>query len=102
MSNNRSFGQKLIPIPVNEDFERELIAGLKQLGCTNRSQFIRDTIVEKLARSGVAIPPEFALPPHRIGKKRADLEKFRYPDHKSSAFSLNDKKASKKSARKSS
>ncbi|HEU6447792.1 MAG TPA: hypothetical protein VFV23_05070 [Verrucomicrobiae bacterium] len=84
---------------MNEDFERELIAGLKQLGCTNRSQFIRDAIVEKLARSGVAIPPEFALPPHRIGKKRNEPQKVRYPAHKSSAFALNEKKASKKSRR---
>jgi len=102
MSNNRSkpSAQKLIPIPVNENFERELIAGLKQLRVVNRSQFIRDAILEKLARAGIAIPAEFALPPYRTGKK-TEPRKFRYPAHKPSAFALNEKKTAKKSGRKS-
>ena len=97
MANNRSFGQKLIPIPVNENFEREMEAGLSQLGCRNRSQFIRDAIIEKLARAGISIPPELALPPRRHGK--AQEAKNRYPVHRPSGYALNEK-PEKKSGRK--
>src|ERR1039458_9629334 len=66
MPNQRAPGQKLLPIAVDEKFLRELDAGLAQAGYRNRSQFIRDAIIEKLLRADISLPKELALPPHRI------------------------------------
>jgi hypothetical protein len=93
--NKRAPGQKLLPIAVDEKFLRELDAGLAQAGYRNRSQFIRDAIVEKLKRAGVSLPKELAMPPHRTGKA-TDVPKFRYPAHKPSGFELNERAAPKK------
>jgi Ribbon-helix-helix protein, copG family len=102
MLNQRAPGQKLLPIAVDEKFLRELDAGLTQAGYRNRSQFIRDAIIEKLIRLGVSLPKELALPPHRIGKGGGGPRKIRYPGHRSSEYSLNEKSDSpKKAARKS-
>ena len=68
MANERGSGQKLIPVPANEKFIRELNDGFRQAGYSNRSQFIRDAIVEKLGRMGIEVTPEFAVAPDRIGK----------------------------------
>jgi Arc/MetJ-type ribon-helix-helix transcriptional regulator len=92
--NQRAAGQKLLPIAVDEKFLRELDAGLARAGYRNRSQFIRDAIVEKLTRAGIAMPRELALPPHRIG--RSMKAPYPYPAHRASAFALNEKAASKK------
>lgn len=92
--NQRAAGQKLLPIAVDEKFLRELDAGLARAGYRNRSQFIRDAIVEKLTRAGIAMPKELALPPHRIGKGATPAH--RYPAHRAAAFALNEKAASKK------
>ena len=92
--NQRAAGQKLLPIAVDEKFLRELDAGLARAGYRNRSQFIRDAIVEKLTRAGIAMPKELALPPHRIG--RSLKAPFSYPAPRTSAFALNEKAASKK------
>ena len=94
VSNQRAAGQKLLPIAVDEKFLCELDAGLTRAGYRNRSQFIRDAIVEKLTRAGIALPKELALPPHRIGK--GIKTSLRYPAHRTSAFALNEKSASKK------
>ena len=101
MLNQRAPGQKLLPIAVDEKFLRELDAGLTQAGYRNRSQFIRDAIIEKLIRVGVPLPKELALPPHRIGKGGGP-RKIRYPSHRSSEYALNEKTDSpKRAARKS-
>ena len=92
--NQRAAGQKLLPIAVDEKFLRELDAGLAQAGYRNRSQFIRDAIVEKLIRAGVTVPKELALPPHRIGKSTE--AKSRYPAHRPSRFELNERAETKK------
>lgn len=96
--NQRAPGQKLLPIAVDEKFLRELDAGLSKAGYHNRSQFIRDAIVEKLTRAGVSLPKELALPPHRLGKGGDAPRKFYYPAHRPSALALNEKADSKKSA----
>ena len=96
--NQRAPGQKLLPIAVDEKFLRELDAGLAQAGYRNRSQFIRDAIVEKLIRAGVSLPKELALPPHRLGKGGDAPRKFYYPAHRPSVLELNEKADSKKSA----
>jgi len=94
--NQRAPGQKLLPIAVDEKFLRELDAGLARAGYRNRSQFIRDAIVEKLKRAGVSMPKELAMPPHRIAKTAAVPPKFRYPAHKPSGFELNERAEPKK------
>ncbi|MEI8288793.1 MAG: ribbon-helix-helix domain-containing protein [Verrucomicrobiota bacterium] len=68
MANERGAGQKLIPIPASEDFIKELNSGFKKAGYDNRSQFIRDAILEKLARLGIDVPEKLALAPDRLGK----------------------------------
>jgi Arc/MetJ-type ribon-helix-helix transcriptional regulator len=92
--NQRAEGQKLLPIAVDEKFLRELDAGLAQAGYRNRSQFVRDAIVEKLTRAGIAVPKELALPPHRIGKSTET--KPHYPTYRPSKFELNERAESKK------
>jgi Arc/MetJ-type ribon-helix-helix transcriptional regulator len=92
--NQRTAGQKLLPIAVDEKFLRELDAGLAHAGYRNRSQFVRDAIVEKLTRAGIAVSKELALPPQRIGKSMK--AQYLYPAHRTSAFALNEKAASKK------
>src|SRR5258708_6825346 len=59
--NQRAKGQKLLPIAVDEKFIEELDAGLARAGYRNRSQFIRDAIVEKLKRACIVMPKELAL-----------------------------------------
>lgn len=95
MSNQRAPGQKLLPIAVDETFLRELDAGMAQAGYRNRSQFIRDAIVEKLLRGGISLPMELALPPQRIKKGAAPATKFRYPPPQASSYALNEKPVTK-------
>jgi hypothetical protein len=96
MPNQRAPGQKLLPIAVDEKFLRELDAGLVSAGYRNRSQFIRDAIIEKLLRANISLPKDLALPPHRIGKGRGASVKGRYPAHRPSDYALNEKAPSKK------
>jgi Arc/MetJ-type ribon-helix-helix transcriptional regulator len=87
--NQRAPGQKLMPIPVDEQFLRELDAGLTRAGYRNRSQFVRDAILEKLKRAGISLPTDLALPPQRTGK--GILAKIHYPEHKPSGNELNER-----------
>jgi hypothetical protein len=96
MPNQRAPGQKLLPIAVDEKFLRELDAGLGPAGYRNRSQFIRDAIVEKLLRADISLSRELALPPHRFGKGQGIAAKNRYPAHRPSEFALNEKADAKK------
>lgn len=68
MANERAEGQKLIPVPASDDFIEELNKGFKLAGYSNRSQFIRDAIIEKLKGLGVKVPPALANPPDRLRK----------------------------------
>ncbi|GEM_PF-2093535 len=88
--NKRAPGQKLMPVPVDDQFLEELHAGMKRTGYQNRSQFVRDAIVEKLKRAGVIIPPELAVPPQRFYKGAP--AKIVYPAHKPSGYELNERK----------
>ena len=98
MPNQRAPGQKLLPIAVDEKFLRELDAGLGLAGYRNRSQFIRDAIIEKLLRANISLSKELALPPHRIGKGGGVSSQSRYPVHRPSGYALNEKAGSKKGA----
>jgi hypothetical protein len=64
----RSPGQKLIPVPASDQFILRLKTGIKKAGFTNRSQFIRDAVVEKLERHGIKVPASMASPPQRAGR----------------------------------
>lgn len=89
-----------MPIAVDEKFIRELDAGLTRAGYHNRSQFIRDAIVEKLKRAGVAMPPELAMPPNRMRKSGDAPAKIHYPAHKPSGYELNERASKKRSGAK--
>lgn len=80
-----------MPIPVDEQFLRELDAGLGRAGYQNRSQFVRDAIVEKLKRAGVIIPKELAMAPNRL-KAASPPAKVHYPVHKPAGYELNERK----------
>ena len=69
MPNQRAPGQKLLPIAVDEKFLRELDAGLGPAGYRNRSQFIRDAIIEKLLRADIPFPRNWLC--RRIELERA-------------------------------
>ncbi len=49
-------------------FAEEVAEALKVLGYGNRSDFIRDAIVEKLRREGYEVDAAIAAAPSRIGK----------------------------------
>ena len=53
---------------MNQDFVKAVNEGLKVIGHGNRSQFIRDAIIEKLARQGICIPENLASGNPRFGK----------------------------------
>lgn len=67
-SSTRSPGQKLIPVPVGDEFIGKVDQGLQKLGYGNRAQFIRDAIFEKLKQSGRQLHPGLAQAPSRLGK----------------------------------
>lgn len=84
MPNQRGSHQKLIPVFVTEDFLHLLEREIRLRGFNNRSEFIRQAIVEKLERLGVKVPAGMGSPPARFGKTH-------YPDPSSAATaSLND------------
>lgn len=69
MSNRRAPGQKLINFPAKEEFIAFVDSILPQLGYTERAQFVRDAMVEKI-EAAIKRPVDrvLALPPGRIGK----------------------------------
>lgn len=85
-----------MPVPVDEQFLKELHAGMGRAGYRNRSQFVRDAIVEKLKRAGVTIPRELSVPPTRVGKLLGSSAKVHYPSHQPSGYELNERAGSKK------
>jgi Arc/MetJ-type ribon-helix-helix transcriptional regulator len=68
MPGQRSPGQKLINLSAKESFIDFVDSKLGRLGYTDRSQFIRDSIREKIAHTlKIDVPEEMALPPSRRG-----------------------------------
>lgn len=67
MPSKRAPNQKLIAFPVDAEFERSLEKCLQACGITNKSQFIRDAIYEKLSRLGMEVPAALKEPPVRFG-----------------------------------
>jgi hypothetical protein len=70
MANQRAKDQKLLPIAAKQQFIAEMDAGLEQIGCANRSQFIRDAILEKLSRADIHIPRALAAAPGRTNSAK--------------------------------
>src|SRR6267154_2413109 len=64
----RALGQKLIPVPMSEQFIGHINAAVKRLNYGDRSKLIRDAIVEKLNREGIETPESLAAAPVRVGK----------------------------------
>jgi Arc/MetJ-type ribon-helix-helix transcriptional regulator len=91
--NQRAEGQKLIPIPMKEDFIAQIDSAYARMGYSNRSEFIRSAILEKLERGGFRLPAGIALAPDRLGKGGAP-KVTRYPAPNPSAFGVNDQPAS--------
>jgi hypothetical protein len=75
MPNQRAKDQQLLPFAAKRQFVDEFDAGLVQIGCSNRSQFIRDAICEKLARENIHIPKQLASAPGRtVNSKTASAK----------------------------
>jgi hypothetical protein len=91
MPNQRAKGQKLLTLPASEQFIRDIDSNLLVTGYSNRSQFIRDAIIEKLLLSGIKLPKELALSPSRP-KGGA----VKYSEHRPSSYVMNEKASSKK------
>ena len=60
--------QVLVPVPMKPEFIKELSDALGRLGYSNRADFIRDAVLEKLEREGEKIPASIAAAPVRTGK----------------------------------
>ena len=65
MPNKRAAGQKLLTLPASVEFIRAIDNNLATCGYSNRSQFIRDAIIEKLERGGGRFQKSLGLPPPR-------------------------------------
>ena len=57
---------ELIPVPVSRQFAEKLAIELPRLGYSNRSEFIREAIVEKLQKAGIKVPLEYWTAPTRM------------------------------------
>lgn len=68
MPGKRAFGQKLVPVPMRKEFIDHINAAVEKLNYGDRSKLIRDAIVEKLDREGIATPTSLASAPVRVGK----------------------------------
>ena len=77
----------MLTLPASEDFIDGMDRSLGAAGYSNRSQFIRDAIIEKLQRAGIKVPREAALAPGRVPEK--------YPDHVPSSLVLSEESSSK-------
>jgi hypothetical protein len=64
----RSAGQKLISIPVSDDFMYAVDEGLPKVGFASRSEMIRMAIIKLYEANGIKIDPSLAMPPSRVGK----------------------------------
>lgn len=62
---------ELINVPLSRAFAAELATVLPRLGYSNRSDFIRQAIIEKLRRDGIDVPASYAAAPSRM-KARID------------------------------
>ena len=64
----RSPGQKLINIPMGEEFIRVINEAVVKFNYADRAKLIREAIAEKLKRLGMDVPSHSLAIPTRIGK----------------------------------
>lgn len=64
----RSVGQKLVAVPMNEDFITLINDAVVRFNYSDRAKLIREAITEKLERLGLKVPKELIVTPSRIGK----------------------------------
>jgi len=63
--------QKLVAISMHEKFIETIDAALPSMGYSNRSNFIRAAIVEKLHAAGIKAPLALSLAPSRRQRRRS-------------------------------
>lgn len=61
MSNKRGADQRLLTVPAKANFLDGLDRALPKCGYSNRSQFVRDAIREKLQKEGIRVPKALTL-----------------------------------------
>jgi hypothetical protein len=83
MSNQRSAGQVLVNLWLNEEFLDEISRGMRVARCSERAKFIREAVYEKLERLGMSIPAEIMMAPPRGRRPRvttgSQLGQLGYP-----------------------
>jgi len=68
MPNQRAAGQKQVIVVMKGDFLRLIDENLEAMGFSDRSQFIRKAVLERLRREGYAVAEDLATAPSRAGK----------------------------------
>lgn len=66
--NVRASGQKQVIVIMSEEFLSDIDGSIETLGYSNRAEFIRQAVLEKLAKAGVQIEKSKAAAPSRAGK----------------------------------
>jgi Arc/MetJ-type ribon-helix-helix transcriptional regulator len=66
--NVRASGQKQVIVIMSEDFLTDIDGSVAALGFSNRAEFIRQAVLEKLAAAGVKVEKSKAAAPSRAGK----------------------------------
>lgn len=92
MPGQRAPGQKLINVPVDDAFLKEINEALKGAGYSNRAAFVRDAIVEKLLRAGYKVTVPLSKAPPRFGKEG------KYPEHRPGHYVVHEATSSGKAA----
>ena len=64
----RSPGQKLIAVPMSEEFIDHVNMAVRTLNYSDRAKLIRDAIAEKLEKEGIPTPQHLAVAPARVTK----------------------------------
>jgi hypothetical protein len=67
----RTQGQKVINLPVSEQFLQVIDESIRACNCRDRASFIREAIFEKLLANGIVNQEEentYVMPPSRTGK----------------------------------
>ena len=66
----RSLGQKLVPVPMSEEFIEHINNAVGKLNYSDRAKLIRDAIMEKLEREGIPTPKSLSTAPARVLRNR--------------------------------
>jgi hypothetical protein len=67
MPNQRAPGQKLVTVPMKEEFIAAIDSYVLDQG-TTKAALIRDAVYEKITRMGLPVPKNVSYAPGRTGK----------------------------------